>query len=362
VKVVFVYRYLTLGGVEVVLGSRLAGLPAFGIQPALWFLSDGPGRSLWEPGEAGVRIGALPHLREYLDTHSVDVLSVIDTPEALAVAASVQHRPRVILEVHTPYPENRVYLKSRECGLAEVVLIPSEHQKAVVEREMPSAPRMLVVPNPIGAAFEAPLVDLDAGGAGPIVAWVGRLDRLKNWRGFLSIASRVLRQKPETEFWVVGAGGLDEEGEFERHCRRGGLQTRIRWLRGVPSRAMPRLLDGVRASGGVVVSTSRGESFGMAIAEAMARGCSVLAPRAGPFPEFISEGEEGSFYSPEKWSAAADRVLRLLEDGAERARMGAAARKRILATHGEGTALRALAEAIGRVPGVAGSNWGSARD
>lgn len=361
-NVVFVYRHLTLGGVEVVLGSRLTGLPAFGIQPVLWFLSDGSGRSLWEPGEAGVHIGALPCLREYLDTHSVDVLSVIDTPEALAVAASIQHRPRVILEVHTPYRENRVYLKSRECGLVEMVLVPSEHQKGVVEREMPKVPRLLVVPNPIGVSFEAPLVDLDAGDSGPIVAWVGRLDRLKNWRGYLSIASRVLRQKPETEFWVIGSGVLDEENEFEHHCRRSGLQTRVRWLRGVPWRAMPRLLDGVRASGGVVVSTSKRESFGMAIAEAMARGCAIVAPRAGPFPEFISEGEEGSFYSPEEWSAAADRVLRLLEDRAKRARMGAAARKRILATHGEGMALRAFAEAIGRVPGVAVGNWGSARD
>ncbi len=111
-NVTFVYRYLTLGGVEVVLRSRLHSLPAHGVHPTLWFLSDGPGRSLFTESGQSVRVGGLPDLGEHLRADHVDVLSVIDTPEALEPVAGVLHRPKVVLEVHTPYPEHRVYLRS----------------------------------------------------------------------------------------------------------------------------------------------------------------------------------------------------------------------------------------------------------
>ena len=43
-KILFVYKYLTMGGVESVLSARLMGLPNFGVDARAWFLSDGAGR------------------------------------------------------------------------------------------------------------------------------------------------------------------------------------------------------------------------------------------------------------------------------------------------------------------------------
>ena len=345
-NVTFVYRYLTLGGVEVVLRSRMLALPGLGIQTTLWFLSDGPGRSLFARSGPGVRVGGLMALREHLSSGQVDLLSVIDTPEALDAVSAVPHRPRVVLEVHTPYPENRLYLRSPACNLADAVFVPSEHQRRIVSREMPRPPEVVVVPNPIGEAFEAPLGDVPPNAGPPAVAWVGRLDWLKNWRSFLQIAARVGRRTPEVEFWIAGGGAPDEEADFERRCHRSGVIARARWLRGQPHATMPRLYDRIRASGGVVISTSRGESFGMAIAEAMARGCAVVAPRLGPFPEFIRDRAEGRLYKPGSTSAAADAVLQLLADADTRDRLGGNARERILGSHSTSLAMEILAHTL----------------
>jgi glycosyltransferase involved in cell wall biosynthesis len=352
VNVTFVYRYLTLGGVEVVLRSRLMALPRLGIQPTLWFLSDGPGRSLFAGSGAAVRVGGLAELGEHLRSNQVNLLSVIDTPEALDVVASASHRPRVVIEVHTPYPENRVYLRSPACDIADAIFVPSEYQRQIVLREMPRAQEVRVVHNPIGEPFEAPLADLVATWHGPVVAWVGRLDRLKDWRRFLHIAARIVQRLPNVEFWIIGRGSPDEERDFERHCRRSGVMPRLRWLRGLPHAAMPSLYDGVRASGGVVISTSRGESFGMAVAEAMARGCAVVAPRLGPFPEFIADGVEGRLYRARSDAQAAESVLGLLADSEVRARLGAGARGKILRSHGTGQAIASLARALTSVAGL----------
>ncbi len=345
-NVTFVYRYLTLGGVEVVLRSRLHALPAYGIQPTLWFLSDGPGRCLFTETGNSVRVGGLSDLGEHLRSGHVDVLSVIDTPEALEPVAGVLHRPKVVLEVHTPYPENRAYLRSSLSGTADAVIVPSEHQKQIVLREMPRPPEVVVVPNPIGKAFEGPLGDITPDAGPPAVAWVGRLDWLKNWRSFLQIAARVGRRMPEVEFWIAGGGAPDEEAAFERRCFSSGVVARLRWLRGQPHATMPRLYDEIRARGGVVISTSRGESFGMAVAEAMARGCAVVAPRLGPFTEFITDGMEGRLYRPGKEADAADAVVELLADSSSRNRMGAKARETILRSHATAPAIHSLARTL----------------
>jgi len=358
VRVTFVYKYLTLGGVEVVLRSRLLALPALGIEPTLWFLSDGPGREMFSGCGSRVRVGGLADFEEHLRRDGVDVVSVIDTPEALELAASITRPPLLVLEVHTPYPENRVYLRAPACEQAQMVLVPSEHQRRVVLRELPFRSEVRVIPNPIGEGFEGPLGDIDSGGHPPIVGWVGRLDWLKNWREFLRIAARVSRLNPAAEFWIAGSGSTDEEIAFVRELQRQGLLARVRWFRGLPYSAMPRFYDVVRASGGVAVSTSRGESFGMAIAEAMARGCVVAVPRQGPFPGFVTDGANGRLYQVGGRSAAVKAIVEVLANAEMRRQLGSAARRRILKSHGTRAAASSLAEELTRLA-ARGSTTGS---
>ena len=97
---------------------------------------------------------------------------------------------------------------------------------------------------------------------------------------------------------------------------------RLRWFGALPYGRIPLFLDAVRASGGAVVSTSRGESFGLTIAEAMARRCAVAAPDHSAFPEFVLPGKTGSLFTPGSADSAADRLQELLGDAALRREAG----------------------------------------
>jgi glycosyltransferase involved in cell wall biosynthesis len=87
----------------------------------------------------------------------------------------------------------------------------------------------------------------------------------------------------------------------------------------------------------------------MAIAEAMARRCAVVAPALGPFPEYIVDGVNGMLYSPRSRRAAAEAVVKFLRDATLRERCGRAARESILSRHAPDKALAELADALWEV-------------
>jgi glycosyltransferase involved in cell wall biosynthesis len=105
----------------------------------------------------------------------------------------------------------------------------------------------------------------------------------------------------------------------------------------------------VRESGGAVVSTSRGESFGLTIAEAMARRCAVAAPDHSAFPEFVEPGKTGALFTPGSATAAADRIQELLADAGLRAALGERARESVLARFAPEPALAVLAAELRRL-------------
>jgi len=78
-KVLFVYKYLTIGGVETVLRSRLETLPALGIDAEAWFLQDGPGRVIFEGVDQLIHVGSTRELAS--EIKNFDLLVTMDTEE-----------------------------------------------------------------------------------------------------------------------------------------------------------------------------------------------------------------------------------------------------------------------------------------
>ena len=118
------------------------------------------------------------------------------------------------------------------------------------------------------------------------------------------------------------------------------------WFQGFPHDRAPFLMDAVRDSGGLLLSTSRGESFGMAIAEAMARRCPVAAPALGPFPDYIVDGVNGMLFRAGSTDRAVAAVRALVQDGELREQCGRRAREDILSVHSPDRALEGLAEEL----------------
>ena len=82
-----------------------------------------------------------------------------------------------------------------------------------------------------------------------------------------------------------------------------------------------------RALDVVVHASTRPEPFGRTIVEAMACGCATVVSDEGGAAELIRDGHDAIAFCPRDAASLAGAILRLLEDPALRARLGAAARR-----------------------------------
>jgi len=346
-KVLFVYKLLTMGGVETVLRARLEGLPRMGMDAHAWFLFDGPGRVIFEDMTSRVHVGPTGLLREFLLHERFDLVSSIDTEEIFPTVRRLRDRPLLVVEAHTPYTENLEYLRFLGDLSVAAYFVPSEYQSRVIRERVGVQAKIRVLPNPLAEMFESEIMDFTPRPPHPVVAWIGRLDDLKNWKEFIQIAKLVKEQNHCVEFWIVGrSGGEDISQSLLQRARRAGVLDYLRWYRGLPYVNMPTLLDAVRCSGGIVVSTSKGDSFGMTVAEGMARACAVLVPSQGPFSEFVEDGVHGYMYPLGNIKGAATKITVLLENNELRRSMGDAGRECILEHYAIAPALDVLVKEL----------------
>jgi glycosyltransferase involved in cell wall biosynthesis len=350
VKVLFAYKYLTLGGVEAVLRARLDGLEASGIEAHAWFFHDYGGRSIFQGREDRVHVGPPAECLRYARSEGFDLLSTIDSEEILPGFQDGPERPRLIVECHSAYLSSIEYLRGLSACRPAAVFTPSEAQRRLAEERVGRGIEVRVVPNPLRREFVTEPEPFPAPPPYPVVAWIGRLDDHKNWQGFLEIVGVLNRRGTGCEAWIIGRP-IDEDGasRLREKARAEGILRRLRWFGALSHGRIPRFLDAVRDSGGVVVSTSRGESFGLTIAEAMARRCAVAAPAHSAFPEFVHPGKTGSLFPPDSVEAAADRVGELIADPGLRARLGNRARESVLERYAPEPALAALAAELRRL-------------
>jgi len=346
VKVLFVYKYLTLGGCETVIRARIEGLDAEGIEAHGWFFQDLGGSDIFAGMDRRVRIGDLTDCERAIATEGFDVIATIDTEEILPFFCLGGDLPALVVEAHSPYG-NLDYLRDMEGVPVAAYFVPSEYQAALVREGLSAQAPVLVVPNPIRPIFCGELGVGGPPGPAPLVAWIGRLDPMKNWPEFVAIAGRLRSLGVGAAFRIVGRPVRAETGgELLGRLEAEGVGESLRWYRGLDHARVPTFLDRVRDSGGVVVVTSRGESFGMVAAEAMARGCACVLADQPPLSELAFEGRTARTYPPGDVEAAARQVRALLADDEERALLGRRAREEILSRHSPAAAIPALARTL----------------
>jgi len=152
-----------------------------------------------------------------------------------------------------------------------------------------------------------------------LVGTVGDLSPLKGQEEFIRATAQVLRGFPGAYFVVCGVDHSEDgrhQKRLEQLIAEAGLKDRVRlvgWLEDLPK--LYSALD-------VFVSASHTESFGLAIAEAMASGAAVVATRTEGARELITEGNTGLLVSIGDVDALASNILRLLTYADERIRLG----------------------------------------
>lgn len=152
-----------------------------------------------------------------------------------------------------------------------------------------------------------------------IVLGVGRLIYYKGFEHLVRAMRGV-----EARLLVVGCGPL--RARLERERDRLGLRERVRLLGEVEDVTPYFQAADVFA----LPSTARSEAFGIVQLEAMAAGVPVVNTRLDSGVPFVSvDGETGLTVPPADPAALASALNRLLRDDALRARLGAAARRRV---------------------------------
>lgn len=164
-----------------------------------------------------------------------------------------------------------------------------------------------------------------------LIGIVGELTPLKGQAEFLKAAAQVAQHYPNAYFIVAGTDhsqGHTNYAALQELVKQLKLSERVRnvaWLEDIAQ--LYCALD-------VFVSASHTESFGLAIAEAMACATAVVATETGGAKEIIQPGETGLLVplgDVDKLTAA---ILELLGNKGKRITMGQAAQQAVAANFG----------------------------
>ena len=236
--------------------------------------------------------------------------------------------PRVVYHAHG-FGTAADLRRHRIDGTCALVLAVSHAVAGLLAEAGVSRSRMAVVHNGVDPASIRERALARAVGlparvpGGVVIVLVGVLQPAKQQQ----LAIEALARLPaEVSLWLCG--GVPEGGDAryaERLRRRAaelGVEARVSflgWRQDVPS---------VLAAADVAVLPSREESFGIALAEAMALGKPCVGTAVGGIPEVIEHGVTG-FICPSDPGALAAALGKLALSPDARLRMGAAGRERV---------------------------------
>jgi glycosyltransferase involved in cell wall biosynthesis len=193
----------------------------------------------------------------------------------------------MLMECHTPYAENRTYLKEWQTRL-KTLIVPSRGFLPVVEAECPALRgKIKVVRNfvPQLPPMDRPL-SLPAWRA-PLFLYFARIDELKNFAEFVegvASARQYLRKEPLGIVCGQLLPGYPLLEVIEKNQVRGSVAV----LPPVPFETSHILMQMLRQKKAVFVSCSKGESFGLSAAEAMIAGLPVILSDIPPHTVLVS--------------------------------------------------------------------------
>ena len=170
---------------------------------------------------------------------------------------------------------------------------------------------------------------------------VARFQSVKGHHTFQKMALQVALQQPDVRFVVAGedvfgvAADADYKKEIlQRAAQEPLLKERLTYI------GFRDDVERVLAAADVVVCASDFESYGKVNLEAMACATPVVSTNQGGPAETIVHDETGYLVAPNAPGALAERVIYLLRHPAERQRLGANGRQRVLEHFSAATSAR----------------------
>lgn len=197
-------------------------------------------------------------------------------------------------------------------------------QASRVVRGWPAA-KCYVVPNTIDCTVFRPTENktalrtrLGLAEHRPTVLTMGRMVPAKRFGDVLKVARKVIIHQPDVQFLLAGYGPLATD--LAHQIEATGLHRHVTML------GYRRDTAALLAASDIYLSVSGGEVFSLAILEAMASGCAIVATRAGGTAEQVLPGHSGFLANIGDNERLADSIIHLLALPALREQFGAHAR------------------------------------
>lgn len=161
------------------------------------------------------------------------------------------------------------------------------------------------------------------------VGVIGQITQLKRQDLFIEAAGQLIKERywNDVEFLVVGEAGPNDEaylGQLRETVDRLRIGDRLRFTGYVDN--LPALL----AAFDIIAAPSDNEAFSLALVEAMASGCAVVAARVGGMAEIVEDGVTGLLTERDNAQSLIAALSRLLTDRRLREKIGGLARASVI--------------------------------
>lgn len=145
--------------------------------------------------------------------------------------------------------------------------------------------------------------------------FLGILGQRKGTYDLIEVLPEILRWYPDSHIYFGGDG---EREQAERLCMEKGIIDHVTFLGWVRGAGKERLLKECS----IYVLPTYHEGMPMSILEAMSYGMAVVSTYAGGIPHIITDNENGLLCEAGDKAALQNKLLKLLEDGSLRERLG----------------------------------------
>jgi len=226
---------------------------------------------------------------------------------------------------------------------ADAMITASDHERLLLSRYYGAQEtRMHTIPCGVDLELFQPRDratarrQLGLGPDGPVLLWVGRLEKLKG----VDILIQALAELDERDFTLLIVGGDERaaslKAELRAQARDAGVEANVRFIGAVPHEELPSYYS----AADVCVVPSYYESFGLVAVEAMACGTPVVASRVGGLVSTVTDGVTGYLIPWRCPEPFAEKLEVLLHNPELRANFGLTARRSVERFRWQAVALR----------------------
>ncbi len=377
-KLLFVYYSCGIGGGQSKLRNRLKLLSKNGYDCEIIFYWSGDGSQWFSEFNTNILTAQKPksfNILPQLANKTVDIIShnrydcIISFDHHLIQALKSKGYPGKLIYEHI-YPTWFSNLETINQYAPDGIIVPTIFHHDIIKKYLKSPTPIYIIPNSIGEEFLLIANPYDniktyiqpvtltkrntndhyntskPAKQKSIIAWVGRMVKVKNFHEFIRISNQLITSDQDFEYWVVTNAKNSKIYKKIKQASKSSkfhkIISHFKVLNNLPISKMPYLYSAVANSGGCVVSTSKAESFGNVYMEAMACKCPMITANGSAGKEIVKNGITGLVYQSGNIYQACNQINKIATDLTLREQLVNTAYETIISTHHENVTLNAF--------------------